>query len=255
MKKLLPLIAIAIAACADTNDPSLPLGPIGDLSPGGIWEGTHSDGGYVIGLVTEDGEFHLVDAYGQGYGFINVDGDRVEADYTYAPYLGDTLEDGGFIADCTLSGTLIERDELIFDTSCTTDLGNTIEVAFALAFNATYFRDGNLATLAGQFDDYGAVLTIDENGVLFEQDPATGCVFNGEVYAVDTDFNAYALEFVMGNCEGELAFLNGTQWYGIGSLDEDNLVGPEKFVFGATTEVDFPEGTEAYAIEGIAPRL
>ena len=257
MRKLLPLIVLIIAACGDTNSPSLPEPLPGDASPGGIWEGTNDLGSYVIGLVTEDGEFYLVDDFGQGYGFLSVDGNSVKADYTYAPSLGETLPDGSVNADCILSGTLVERDQLTFDTSCTTDLDNVSEVSFSLAFNSTYFHDSDLAILAGQFDDYGAVLTIDDNGVLFEQDPATGCVLDGEAYIMDTDFNAYRLAFVMDNCQGDLAFLNGSEWYGIGSIDEDNLIGGEKLVFGAAAQIDFgfAFGIEAFAIVGVAPRL
>ncbi|HEX9877858.1 MAG TPA: hypothetical protein VGC50_14495 [Gammaproteobacteria bacterium] len=258
MRKLAVSLALTIAACggSSTDPPMIALPPPGDLSPGGLWEGTHTNGDYILGLIGEDGEFHFVDDFGQGYGVMSVDGDQVAADYTHAAYLGETFEDGSVIAACTLSGTLVERDVLTFTSECITGFGTESEVTLSLAFNDNYFRDGSLDTLAGQFDDLGNVLTIDSNGVLFEQDPASGCVMNGQVSVIDPDFNAYAMEFIFESCEGEVEFLNGSTWSGIGALDHTNLVGPEKLVFGATTEIDFPgEGTEAFAIEGVAPRL
>ena len=78
--------------------------------------------------------------------------------------------------------------------------------------------------------------SIASDGTIFEQDPIFGCVTNGLVSIIDSDFNAYDYQFDISNCTGQLANLNGTRFFGMASLD--NTATQETLKVAATGVVD-----------------
>ena len=188
------LFFLALSACggggggATFNPP-----PVTNASPGGIWFGIDSDGGEVGALVTETGRFHLIDEFlNQGAGTLSVsNGNDVSGTFQLVPELGFTFEDGTTLADCTLSGTVAERQTLTVTVNCTTTGGLQDQVTATLSYDATYERDSSLATIAGRYgDDSGIVTDIDSDGRIFEHDPTTACVTNGQVSVINSAFNA-----------------------------------------------------------------
>ncbi len=88
--------------------------PVVNESPGGIWLGIDSDGGQIVAFVTETGRFHFFDDFGnQGSRILSVsNGNDVTANFQLVTFLGFTFPDGTTLADCTLSGTVTERQTL-----------------------------------------------------------------------------------------------------------------------------------------------
>jgi hypothetical protein len=86
-----------------------------------------------------------------------------------------------------------------------------------LAYQASYDDNSSLARIAGTYrESHGfltGVLSIASNGRLFLQDPASGCVLNGQVAVINPDFNAYDFQFSYANCKD--AKLNGAKFSGL----------------------------------------
>ncbi len=76
---------------------------------------------------------------------------------------------------------------------------------------------------------------ISADGVIFEQDPTFGCVINGNVSVINSDFNLYAFSFGYSNCTGQFGLLNGTKYSGLGTLED--IIPPEILAIAATGEV------------------
>ena len=118
-----------------------------------------------------------------------------------------------------------------------------------LAYSDLYDRDSGLATIAGNYDDFPLVLNVNGAGQIFEQDPASGCVVNGQVSIVDTHFNAYDVSITYSNCQGDFAILNGARFDGLGTLD--NTVNPEEAIAGLVGNV----GGVTFSVIFVLPRL
>ena len=236
------LFTFALAACgggggAVANPPVLPP-PVINASPGGIWGGIDSDGELVIALVTETGRFHFLDEFGnQGSGILSVsNGNDVSGNFQLVTQFGFTFPDGTTLADCTLSGTVTERQTMSVTANCTTTAGLQDQITVALDYQAIYDRDSSLAIIAGIYDDGSGIVTeIASDGTIFEQDPVSGCVTNGQVRVIDSAFNAYDFEFGFSNCTGPDAILNGSSFVGIGTLD--NTFTPEVLIVAVTGDI------------------
>jgi hypothetical protein len=201
----------------------LPQPPVVNASPSGIWTGIDSDGGPIIAFVTETGRFHIIDEFlNQGSGILSVsNGNDVTANFQLVTPLGITFPDGTTLRDCTLSGTVTERQTMTVTGNCTTTAGLQDQFGVTLNYDAIYERDSSLATIAGLYDDGSGIVTdIASDGMIFEQDPVSSCVINGQVSIIDPDFNLYDFQFGLSNCTGPDAILNGASFVGLGLLDD-----------------------------------
>jgi hypothetical protein len=225
--------------------------PTPDAAVGGAWIGTDGGGQTVFGLSTDDGRLHWVvpDTGEQGFGTVSSNGTTLSANYTYVAPFGFTLDDGSTFATCTATGTIQERQSISANISCTTGNGGNFANTATLAYDALYERDASLATLAGDYDDFGLVLSIDANGNIFEQDPFSGCVVTGQASVVDPNYNVYDGSVTYANCQGDAAVLNGSTFIGLGILDD--TVVPETLVVGMVGDV---VGV-TYSVIYILPRL
>jgi len=200
-----------------------PAQPGVNQSLGGIWTGTDNSGNDIIALATEAGEFHFLDVTNDVHGFGTgsvANGNAVALAYTIVPALNDTLPDGSTSATCTGTGTVQQRQSLSVGVSCTTSASSWTGSA-TLTYDATYDRDSSLALVGGNYEDFGDVLTINANGVLFEQSATSGCVLNGQLSIINSSWNAYDVAFTVSNCQGTQAVLNGSAWDGIAALELD----------------------------------
>ncbi len=240
MVRALAVLAMggAIAACGGggggTNSGPQSPPPVQNASPGGIWEGTLASGEEVLGLVTESGEFHFItDSFTQYFGTVSTNGNSASGQLTGYTAVGFIFEDGSTRGTGTLSGTLQARSTFAATTAFTTSAGNDVANSVSLTYNSLYDRDSSLQTLAGNFRDLttGAIVSINSNGQAFAQNPATGCVLNGTVTIINSQYNAYEVEYTYSNCEGANAVLNGIALSGLATLD--NTVSPELLIVGA----------------------
>ena len=161
----------------------------------------------------------------------------VTGNFQLVTEFGFTFVDGTTLADCTLSGTVTERQTLSVTMNCTTTAGLQDQITVVLDYNALYERDSSLATIAGMYDDGSGIVTdIASDGAIFEQDPFFGCVTNGLVSVINNEFNAYDYQFGISNCTGPSAVFNGSNFFGFASLD--NTTARETLIVAATGEVD-----------------
>lgn len=209
-----------------------------DQAFGGIWTGTDDNGLEILALTTETGRLHWIapETGEQGFGTGTVSALHADVEYTYVAPLGFTLEDGSTSASCAGGGIISERVSLWVNAGCTTESGSTFNNTATLDYDALYDRDSSLALVAGNYDDFGLVVNVTANGEVFEQDPATGCVVNGQIDIIDSRFNAYDVSITYSNCEGAVANLNGATFSGLGILD--NSAVPETAIFALTGVVD-----------------
>ncbi len=195
-----------------------------NVSPGGIWTGIDSDGDLVIALVTETGRFNFLVEFGnQGSGILSVsNGNDVAGDFQLVTQIGFPFPDGTTLADCTLMGTVTERQIMSVTANCTTTAGLQDQIMVTpLDYRPIYERDSSLATIAGMYDDgFQLVTDIAADGTIFSQDPFTDCVTNGQVSIIDPDFNLYDFQFELSNCTDIYQILNGVSFVGLGLLDD-----------------------------------
>ncbi len=232
------LLVITLVGCLhDEDDGPTLLGSLVDQAIGGIWEGTDSDGTAIIALTTESGRLHWIAETGeQGFGTGSVIGSAVTFNYTLVAELGFTFPDGSTSATCTGSGTIQQRQTLAVTVNCTTTLGTTSSSSASLNYNAIYDLDSVLSVIAGNYDDDGVVFNINANGVIFEQDPTTSCVLNGQITIIDSNFNAYDVSLSVSNCTGAEAILNGSTFTGLAVLDS-TAPPPDELVIAVTGAV------------------
>jgi hypothetical protein len=253
MKRLLIVLACALSACGgdsfnSMDDYEL---PEPNLSPGGVWAGTRANGTEIVVLVTETGEFRMLDPFGNvGFGQVTVSNiDEISVTYNIAPPFQGTIFDGSTGASCTAEGLFEERVSMDFETACTSTTGTSFGGPVSLALSDISPRMSSLAVISGSYDDGGDVLTIDSAGEIFEQSTTTGCVINGEVGIVEPNWNLYAATLTTDNCEDEFTSLNGRTWEGVVTLVDDQGV---DIVFGGFhTDVD---GTDVGLLIAL-PRL
>jgi hypothetical protein len=237
---LMLLVFAGLSACGgggSTPSAEPPTPPPPNQAVGGAWVGTDDNGMQVFALSTDEGRLHWVvpATQEQGFGTASASSTDLTVNYRYVAPIGLKLSDGSSLAMCTAVGTIQERQSISVNTSCDTSNGGNFGNSVVLTYDALYDRDASLATLAGNYDDFGLVLNIDANGVIFEQDPASGCVVNGQVNVVDSAYNVYDGSITYSNCLGNLAILNGSTFSGLAVLDDTVI--PESLIVGMVGDV------------------
>lgn len=242
MKRTLLLLLVsavtAISACGGGGGgagPSQP--PVTNVSPGGIWSGPDSSGSDIIALITEAGRFHFINEdLSQGSGVLSVtSGNQISGSFQLVTQLGFTFVDGTTSANCTFTGSVIERQTITASVNCTTTAGLQTQVTATLAYEALYDRDSSLATVSGNYQAVQEVLNIAGDGTMFSQNAATSCVINGQIAVINAAYNAYDVSFTYSNCLGQEAVLNGSTFTGLALLD--NTAVPEEIGMAVTGEV------------------
>lgn len=227
-------------------NPSSTIAVIADpanASVGGIWFGTDSEGDQLVALVAETGRFHLLDEFGfQGSGVLSVSSaSEVSAEFQTVTPVGVYFADGSSFADCSISGTIVERSALDGTVTCTTSQGSESSVTVNLGYQAIYELDSSLAIISGTWTDSSDpgtdVVNVDATGLITGQDGgASGCVYSGQVTLIDPNYNIYDLEWTYSSCNGDSEF-DGATFSGLGAID--NTISPVEFVLGATGESGF----------------
>ena len=189
--------------------------------PSGIWNGTDSEGRDVLLLVSVGGTFQFVDASGnQGSGFFPAES-RIMSGFELVSPLGQSFADGATLANCSFTGSLVERETIDLTQECTTSLGLRFSETLAFDFNALYDRGSSLATISGTYQmESGSVLSIAADGAAFMQDATTGCITNGRISVMVSRSNLYRVTLQHDSCTGPEAVLNGVNFGGFALLDD-----------------------------------
>jgi hypothetical protein len=229
-----------ISACGGGGGGSvtLPLGPgppdippvTTDVPVGGWWMGTtmlttgQQEKLELLALVAEDGRAYFLQQDGvMFWGTLQSSRDRVTSTLVGAGLLGTPLWDGSASGTGTVSGTIWERSTIVGTQDFTTTAGGRTVSSLALTYQSMYDDNSSLATIAGNYADAlglsGGVLNIASNGTLFLQDPASGCVINGQVSIINAAYNAYGIRFSYSSCTGLDSALNGVTFTGLAGYD------------------------------------
>jgi len=122
-----------------------------------------------------------------------------------------------------LSGRIWERSAIVATQDFTTAAGGRTVSSLALTYQPVYDDNSSLAKIAGNYADAlglsGGVLNIASNGILFLQDPASGCVVNGQVSIINASYSAYSIRLSYSSCTGLDSALNGVTFTGLAACD------------------------------------
>ena len=258
IRPALPLLLIGgLSACGGGSSSDPP--PPANQSPGGIWTTQYTvtsgpnTGDMIksVAVVSESGELYFASQNQNngcadvGFGQASVTGNSISANinvesvqYTTVPGVNTTCSypDGSTTATGTISGTISQRSSLNITVSGMTSMGTALPSdTETWTFSNSYDTASSLATVAGNYTDGSDTLSIDGNGVMFEQDPASGCVLNGTISIINAQYNAYSLSFTLSNCTGGAAVANGVNFTGLATLDQ--TVSPAQLDFGVSANV------------------
>lgn len=208
------------------------------IIPDGIWRSEDSSGRDVVVFVNRVSGFQFVDGLGrQGAGIISIgEGSTVYSSFQLFTQQGESFADGSSVADCSFSGTIIERQALTMFESCLTSAGLQFEEELSLSFDPLYSQASSLERVAGLYETpTGNVLDIAPDGTIFAQDARSGCVTNGQVRTIVSFTNMYLYEYGIENCSGPDVIWNGTGFSGLAVLDD--RMSPEVLEFAVLGEV------------------
>ena len=230
---------LAVAGCGGTGSSPPPRPPHINVSAGGIWRGTdqYGAGSAVLGFVAETGNFYFMEGTtyftgdGEVYvGTITVDGTSASGQTDAIKFPGYRYPDGATFATGSFGGTVVERvsfDGVAVVQTASARAGTTFTSTFTLKFDQRYKRASSLTTIAGIYGSGTLSLTINDSGVLFAQDATSGCMINGAIATIDTQFNMYDATATFSNCPG---LVTGATLTGLATLD--NTVSPEQLLIG-----------------------
>jgi hypothetical protein len=234
--------------------------PVVNQSPGGIWQTQYvqasgpTAGDTIKGLaiVDETGSFFFADrdqnnsCVTLGFGQATVTGssisgnvDEAAATYALAPGVNTNcaFPDGSTSGTGTISGTVTQRSSMAITDSGTTSNGTSLGTeTHTWTFNSLYDNSSSLATVSANYWDGSNTFSVNGNGAIFEQDPASGCVINGQISIINAQYNAYSLSLSFSNCAGTAAAANGRTLTGLATLD--TTVSPAQLDFGVSTSVN-----------------
>lgn len=246
------------ASSASSNPPPPP--PMQNQSPGGIWQTQYTEtsgptsGDTIIGLaiVDETGDLYFVERNQNngcaevGFGQVSVSGSSISgtikvaiATYATTPGVNTncTFTDGSTSGTATLSGTVAQQSSLSITDIATTSKGTTLGTETSTwTFNNAYNNASSLSAVAANYSDGSDTLSINSNGAIFEQDPTTGCVINGQISTINSQYNAYSITLGFSNCTGSAAAANGLTLSGLAALDTS--VSPAQLDFGVSSSVN-----------------
>jgi hypothetical protein len=254
------VIVAGLAACGGGSSSSDPAAPATNQSPGGIWtvqytESQGANSGHTISgkaIVTESGETFFAGTDTTtgcglvGFGQLVVSGSAVTGStnddmvqFSSNPAVNTTCAyaDGSTNGTSNVTGTVTQRSSLALSITSATSMGTALGTeSHTWSYSKLYAETPSLTKLAANYTDGSNTMTLSSNGTIFEQDPTTGCVINGQISIVNPSYNAYAFNFTFASCTGTEAALNGQTAMGLGYLDDS--VTPNQLVFGARLTVN-----------------
>jgi len=244
---ILAFTTVLCAACGGTHDtgpipvpisqpptsppPAAP--PAGDAPVGGAWVGTGTvlGGGRqpVLGIIDEDGRAYFLHDDGlMFWGKVTSSGSQITATLSVAPARGTStkLWDGSSRGTATVGGTVQSRTSMSAEHTITSASGGRATGTMSLNNVMSHGVDSSLELVAGNYvvalGEIGGVLNISSQGELFLQDPASGCVVNGEIAIMNSNFNVYDMRMLFSNCTGEHSILNGVTFGGLAEAIFEN---------------------------------
>jgi hypothetical protein len=239
---LLILVPAAIGACSSGGVSEQAANPPPSL--GGIWKGQMMASSGVslptLMLVTEEGKFFTVaenTATGcadvaEGELTLVVDSFSGNANFGLTSYTTDigvqidcAFADGSVGGTAGLTGTVVPRKSLSLTANDVTALGTVLPAGTGmLDFDALYNETSSLSKVSGNWTlSTGAVVSINSGGVIFSKDTVNGCVVNGKVSLINSNYDAYAVSATYSDCGPNASVLNGLTGTGLMTLDDTQI--------------------------------
>ena len=226
--------------------------PVVNASPGGIWQGRDpfNASSTLLGVVTETGEAYFMNLTdgAQSFGTVSTVGNSLSGTYTTVLPYGRVYTDGSTQATGSASGTVAQRSSLTVTFNSVTTKGFASTASGTFTYNSLYSIGSSLSTIAGNYRDTttGATINVSSAGVIYSQDPVTGCVLNGAVSIINASYNAYRLSYTFSSCRAPNTYLNNTTATGLGVYD--NTTNPVRVIIGVLNK------SAAYSLVGIYPK-
>ena len=275
------LLLATLSACGGGNDASPGSGgtstapqPTVNQTSGGIWRtqftvplgySSLSNTGDTIdatALITEQGDFLTLEKNLSsgcaliGFGQVSTTGGAVSAsaDWLITGFVTGAYScatrDGVRNGTAVLTGAVAQRSTLTLTETDTSGLGLVGPATTSTwTYDSLYELKPSFALIAGNYVENSNTLSISGSGAIFEQDPASGCVINGQLAIPNASYNAYSFTLTYSNCTGDYAIYNGTSAMGLAYYD--HTVSPNRleiFWHGV-----IPGGP--YAVIGDFPKL
>jgi len=215
--------ALLLSSCNSSGLGGLTGSTTSNESATGLWSGTDS--------ATSLGVSALIDSAGQAI-FFRTDGVQFVGP---AQVSGSTLavtvngysnfpaafSDGSTYGLGTVNGTVTTGSTISATLALTTNGGTALSGTWTLTFSSLSNNSSSTGAVSGNYTDSttGAVVSINSNGVMTSQNPATGCVLNGSISTSDSSHNIYQVAYSYGNCTGTYVALNGVQFTGLATLN------------------------------------
>lgn len=244
-------------SAVNSNVPPPPPPPAPNQDAGGIWQTqytetsgpTAGDAIKAYAIVDESGSFYFAlqdqnnGCAEVGFGQATVVGNSISgnidvavATFSTTPGVNTTcaFPDGSTSGTGIISGTVAQGSSMTLTDSVTTSNGTSLGTeTHTWVFNSLYDNPSSLSAVSANYTDGSDTLSIAGNGVIFEQDPTTGCVINGQISIINAAYNAYSMSLTYSNCTGSAAGANGYTLTGLATLD--TTVSPAQLDFGVST--------------------
>ena len=259
LKQIITGLSVTIlSACGggsgSSNSVSPTPPPVVTQSLGGIWQTKYTvtsgpnngDTVNALAIATDQGDFVTIAKNANngcasvGFGRGTVSGSSVSgtADWAVVQYstipgvaTNCTEPDGSTSGTTVLNGMVAQRATLTLTGKDTTSAGTVYTATTSTwTYDLLYALTPSLSLIAGNYTDGSNTLTISASGSIFEQNPTTGCVVNGQVSIPNSLYNAYSFSISYANCTGANSVLNGTTATGLAAYD--NTVTPNEFDAG-----------------------
>lgn len=201
--------------------------PPEQVDPGGIWIGTveSPDLGNAVGISTSAGELRFVDERNVSFAAqvqqIGYDFADPNASLFAAP--GSVFSNGSTVVHGPVQAAIYEQEAIGMDVLADADEG----LIFQARYSTIHRRNSSLTRVSDTWrDESDNTYTIDANGYIFGQN-ARGCVYDGQISLIDTDYNVYRVEMNTSSCEE-----HDGSFSGLGALFDNAEAGENgRFVF------------------------
>jgi hypothetical protein len=216
------LVASCLAGCNGSTDTGTSTTTT-DQSATGVWSGTDSATNLsVTGIINSGGQATFIRSDGVQFdGTVSVSGTTLAATVTGYTNFNQAFSDGSTYGIGTLNGTVSTGSSLTATLTFTTNGNTSLTGSWSLSFDALSNSASSASAVAGNYTDVAtnATLSIASNGVMSEQNTASGCVLNGSISTTDSSFNVYQVSYTLEDCTGTYAPLNGVQFTGLAYLN------------------------------------
>ena len=261
---VLVLSMCLLSACGggggNTGSSGSPLPQAKNQSPGGIWQTqyietsgpTAGDTIKGVAIIDEAGSFYFAErdqtngCVTIGFGQAMVSGstisgnvDEAAATYSLTPGVNTncTFPDGSTSGTGTISGTITQQSSMTITDSGTTSLGTALGTeTHTWTFNNLYDNPSSLSVVAANYWDGNNTFSVNGNGAIFEQDPTSGCVINGQLSLINPQYDVYSISLSFASCTGNAAAANGHTMTGLATLD--TTASPAQLDFGVSASVN-----------------